>query len=133
MVHQEVFIGPLPPPEVIERYERLLPGAADRVLALAEREQAQRHALETEALRAQIEDQRTVHSGRTRGQWLGFAIVIAAFGLAAIVALVLRTPEALVFAGSLCGATLIGLVSIFVVGRSAKLRARTGSIDKPAR
>jgi uncharacterized membrane protein len=31
--------GPLPPPETVERYELVLPGAFDRILTMAEKEQ----------------------------------------------------------------------------------------------
>lgn len=34
------FSGPLPPPAIFERYDRILPGAADRILKLAENEQS---------------------------------------------------------------------------------------------
>ena len=34
--HEVSFSGPLPPPEIIEKYESILPGAADRIIRLAE-------------------------------------------------------------------------------------------------
>ena len=37
----ESFVGPMPPPHYLERYEATLPGAADRILRMAER--AERH------------------------------------------------------------------------------------------
>ncbi|RMF68701.1 MAG: DUF2335 domain-containing protein [Calditrichaeota bacterium] len=33
------FSGPLPPPEVLGAYDKILPGAAERILKMAEREQ----------------------------------------------------------------------------------------------
>src|SRR5690349_6225737 len=33
------FAGPLPPPELFAEYDRVLPGSAERILAMAEREQ----------------------------------------------------------------------------------------------
>jgi uncharacterized membrane protein len=44
------FIGPLPPPNYIEGYERALPGSADRIFKLAENEQHHRHALQRQDL-----------------------------------------------------------------------------------
>ena len=38
--------GPLPPPETLDGYEKTLPGAADRVFAMAEKEQSHRHDME---------------------------------------------------------------------------------------
>lgn len=37
---------------VLERYDRIAPGAAERIIAMAEREQAHRHAWEQRALSA---------------------------------------------------------------------------------
>jgi uncharacterized membrane protein len=42
-----VWHGPLPPPAVLEAYERILPGSTDRVLRQWERETAHRHEMET--------------------------------------------------------------------------------------
>lgn len=49
MTHMEVTSGPLPPAAELERYERILPGAADRILSMAER-----------SLQSEIEGQRDV-------------------------------------------------------------------------
>lgn len=38
--------GPLPAPEVIQGYETVLPGAADRIIKMAESEQAHHHKME---------------------------------------------------------------------------------------
>lgn len=40
------FSGPLPAPETLHQYNQILPGAADRVIGLAEREAAHRHLME---------------------------------------------------------------------------------------
>lgn len=46
--------GPLPTPEELFQYNTLLPGAADRIIAMAEREQAHRANLDDMATRADI-------------------------------------------------------------------------------
>ena len=38
----ETFQGPIPPPNVLEAYERLVPGAAERILKMAENQAAHR-------------------------------------------------------------------------------------------
>lgn len=48
---ESVYSGPIPPPEMLGGYERVLPGASDRILSMAEREQNHRHA---EKMRGQI-------------------------------------------------------------------------------
>lgn len=50
-VSMAVFQGPMPPPTMLRGYEEITPGAADRIIAMAEREQAHRHVWETHALR----------------------------------------------------------------------------------
>lgn len=41
----EVFSGPLPPPSQLEAYENIFPGFAGRIMAMAEKEQNNRHAM----------------------------------------------------------------------------------------
>lgn len=66
--HLEFSSGPLPPPQFFQAYEATLPGAAERILAMAEREQKSRHVREA------------------RGQWMAF--LLALLGLLGGVALV---------------------------------------------
>ena len=49
-----VHEGPIPAPEVMAGYERLLPGSADRILSMAERQEAHRQKLEQEAQDANV-------------------------------------------------------------------------------
>lgn len=42
MIESSLFHGPLPPPSLFNEYEKVLPGAADRILTMAEREQEHR-------------------------------------------------------------------------------------------
>lgn len=58
------YEGPLPHPDLFKRYEETLPGAADRILKMAESEQNQRHQTNKELL-AMYRDE------RKRGQYLG--------------------------------------------------------------
>ena len=49
LVHQHTeisFSGPLPPPNVLEGFERVLPGAAERIFVMAEKQLDHRMALE---------------------------------------------------------------------------------------
>jgi uncharacterized membrane protein len=51
---EEHYSGPLPHPRHLEHFEGALPGAANRILVMAEQEQAQRHNWETRELRSSI-------------------------------------------------------------------------------
>ena len=53
--HEE-FSGPLPHPDILSRYDAITPGAADRIISMAEREENHRHAMEEQALAAQVRD-----------------------------------------------------------------------------
>lgn len=74
------FSGPLPPSEQFRRYEEVCPGAADRILGLAEREAEHRHAKETKELEG-------VFSAEKRGSGYAFwvIVIIASLGFVAIV------------------------------------------------
>lgn len=41
-----VFQGPIPPPELLKQYDEFVPGAGDRILSMAEKEQDHRHRQE---------------------------------------------------------------------------------------
>lgn len=43
---QEHFSGPLPHPDILEKYEQIVPKAAERILAMAERQADHRQKLE---------------------------------------------------------------------------------------
>lgn len=46
--YTEAFSGPIPPPNLLERYEAITPGAADRILTMAENQSKHRIAAESE-------------------------------------------------------------------------------------
>jgi uncharacterized membrane protein len=51
---QTIYQGPLPRPDDFEAYNRVLPGAADRILRMAEKQAAHRQDLENRALRGDL-------------------------------------------------------------------------------
>lgn len=52
------FEGPIPPPALLREYDNILPGAAERIIAMAENEGRHRQALENKAVEANIEAQK---------------------------------------------------------------------------
>lgn len=88
---QKFHQGPLPPQEEFAGYERVLTGASDRILTMAERQAEHRQQIELETLRADNaarDRQITVEDSRIRGtllnerigQILGFAIAAGCLG-----------------------------------------------------
>jgi uncharacterized membrane protein len=45
-IESQIRTGPLPSPAEIGEYERILPGTADRIIKMAEKEQSHRHQSE---------------------------------------------------------------------------------------
>ena len=71
------YVSPLPSPEDLERYEKLIPGSPDRLLAAGEREQAHRHDLESRLAAIDEAAMPRFYEGQRRGQSLGFAAALA--------------------------------------------------------
>ena len=65
------WTGPYPPPEAVERYERVLRGSFNRLVTMAEQLQAQQISQAYLVLRNTQRDNR-------RGHWLGFLTTILA-------------------------------------------------------
>lgn len=75
------FSGPLPPPNVLASYEQVLPGAAERILQLAEREQASRHR-ESDRTQTYLDNElRSSTITQHIGQVTGTLIALAGLGL----------------------------------------------------
>lgn len=47
----EAWHGPLPPPESLKQYDIIVPGAAERILSMAEKEMEHRHRREDKTLK----------------------------------------------------------------------------------
>lgn len=50
------FSGPLPHPQILAGYEEIVPGAADRILRMAENEAKHRHSVDDQCVRADSRD-----------------------------------------------------------------------------
>ncbi|MFD2961024.1 MULTISPECIES: DUF2335 domain-containing protein [Olivibacter] len=66
--------GPLPSPEDLAEYANIIPNGAERIMAMAEKEQNHRHDLNNTISRRELNQSST-------GQWLGFFIVIFIAGM----------------------------------------------------
>jgi uncharacterized membrane protein len=104
-----ISVGGLPDPAILEGYEKIVHGSAARILAAFEAESAHRRKLEEIAQAAQIADTR-------RGQFFGLLI-----GLAAIISGAMTAIYGHEWAGGFIGGGgVIGLVSVFVIGRARR-------------
>lgn len=88
------YRGPVMHPEIAEHYERVLPGSADRIIKLTEKEQSHAHHIvltqqanehsieisDAECRRIDAGCRKMYMSERARGQWLAFASMIVLLG-----------------------------------------------------
>lgn len=107
------YNGPLPDPEILARYEKVLPGAAERTFKLLESEQEHRHRMEQKHLDAGIANQKDLKNIEKRGQFFALIISVIVMGVSGLTAL--KGKEAT--ASVLGGGGLIALVTIFIQGR----------------
>ncbi len=64
-----IYSGPIPPPDLFRQYDEVLPGAAERILAMAERQSEHRQKMETTVING--DDKRA-----TQGQLCGFIVAM---------------------------------------------------------
>ena len=99
------FSGPLPPPSYIREYEEVLPGSADRILQMAERESVHRQSLERQSLEIQSAAVNEDLSRSRLGLFLGAFVALAFIGAAV----------ALASMGYAWQGTSLGLVNIVAI------------------
>lgn len=115
--------GWLPPPSVLAEYNSVVPGLAERIIRMPEREQEHRHrVVEGHAQ----EDTRL----KRRGQLFALASVVMLLSLAALLAF-LGEPA---WAGRIAIFGLVGVVGIFITGqwaefKMAKLQSEDATVD----
>lgn len=80
------YVGPLPLASELGVDEQILPGAAERILAMAEKEQSHRHQCEDAERQNEMEVTRGKITYTFRGQCLSFGFIVLLIGLTAILA-----------------------------------------------
>ncbi len=115
--------GPFPPPSLLAEYKHLHPDFPERIFIFTENEQSHRHSLEQQIVAAQIQDMRDDRIAERRGQWLALVVCLAVFGCATAVAL----SGSPVSGALLAGASLVGIVSVFITRRHANQSPQASS------
>ena len=107
------FHGPLPPPEILQAYNKALPNGAERIVAMAERQSAHRQDLE-----------KTVVKGNAAVQKIGVfaALLITLTTVSLGFVLINNGKDASGLAISI--SSLVSLVGVFVYGRRSQERER---------
>ncbi len=74
------FSGPLPPPEVIQEYENVLPGMADRIIGMVERKQEQEGRRQNQSHTEIMTVMHFQAHAEKRGQVFGLILGLVALG-----------------------------------------------------
>lgn len=113
------YEAPLPPPGMMEHYERILPGSADRIIKILEQQSTHRQGLERDKIDSDIHNEKV-------GQI--FAFILALIGLIGGLLLAWQGKS---FSGLTAFlATLTGLIIVFIYGRRRQEKERAGKMDK---
>lgn len=100
------YQGPLPPPSAFEHYERVLPGAADRILKMAEQQAEHRRVCEASLIQVET---RSTHLG------LIFAFILGTLGIGGGIYLSLTDHSLAGLTSTI--ASLAALLGAFIYGR----------------
>lgn len=112
----EQFSGPLPHPSHLAGYEAILPGSADRIIAMAEKTVDARLKLQDKGMQAEIDDGK-----------LGMKLGAASFGLLVICGLVSN----LVTGGTVATAIFLGAGAVGVIATFVNGRLKPKAAEKP--
>jgi uncharacterized membrane protein len=103
------FSGPIPPPELLKGYNEVVSNGAERILSMAEKQSSHRMKIEDYAIKEELKQSRL-------GQLFGFALGLIGMILAAVLAIMGHEAIAGIFGTT----TIIGLVTVFVLGKKAQ-------------
>lgn len=108
---QEIhYQGPVPPPAILEKLEKLLPNAANRIFTMAEKDQDAEHAAQLRAHERAMLHEKNQHTENMTALVMAFAVcIICTIGG---VTLVLNGFEKI--GATLIGATMLGVVGSFL-------------------
>jgi uncharacterized membrane protein len=119
VVREERFSGPIAHPRHLREYEEICPGAADRIISMAEQELSSQREIAKTIVDAEVKN-------RHFGMWAG----LLAFGFLVSGAIVSVIFNQNVLAFFFLSAAAIGVVGKFIDGRRSDLN---GEDEKPSR
>lgn len=101
------FAGPLPHPDLYGGYEKILPGSANRILAMAEKQLDCDAEVRKMEQKTNSEIVKGVNSAQKRGQYMGFAVVIFVAVLAAFMSYLGHDGIGMVFVGAMASVAAV--------------------------
>jgi len=107
------FQGPLPPPDALSAYNKIVPGAAETIIGMAVSQSEHRQYLEKKVIESDINNSKL-------GLWFGLFIALCGMGSAIYCASIGQS----IIGSILGGGTLAMLVSTFVYGSQSRKKER---------
>lgn len=107
------WAGPLPPPEILDKYKNVISSLPERLVAQWEEEGGHRRSLDRADQSFFHDRVRYAQQTERQGLWLGFSVVVAVL-LAGLLAMFWQQPW---LAGTIVSLDLLGLAGLFVYGR----------------
>ena len=105
-VAAEFHSGPLPHPDILAKYNEVIPNGAERMMQAFEKQQEHRQGLEKDVVKGNVKAQ-------SRGQWMGLFVSLAVLVLAGYIA---HTGNQLA-GGGVAIADIATLAGVFVYGK----------------
>lgn len=119
MEEYKSFNGPLPAPDDFQQYEKVLPGAADRILSMAEKQLAHRTDLEKEIVAKNFRQS-------SIGQYIGGILAFICLGVSFWLGMNGHDWLACIIATT----TVIGIITVFVLNQRANSERNDKTDDK---
>ena len=116
---KQFFSGPLPHPQILDQYDKIVPGSAEKIITLWESQVRHRQELEKKAIGSDIKQS---YYGAT----LGFIIAMCAIGAGTFLAYIGRPTEGITAIIS----ALVGLIGVYGWGSYQRRKERSIKINQ---
>lgn len=111
------FSGPLPDPMVLDQYEKILPGSADRIIKLAEKQSEHRIEIEKKVINSNIKKSE-------KGLLYGLVIGIATLISATLIGIFGKNTASYILSGIIGAGGLGSLVTVFIYSKNETRKER---------
>jgi len=113
--------GPLPHPDLLAKYNDVVPNGAERLMQMAEQQQKHRHDLERTVIHGNVKSEK-------RGQYMGLIVSVVGLGVATYLAAIGKE----ITGGILGSLDIVSLASVFVIGKRMQ-KKELADKDQPFR
>ena len=113
------FSGPLPPPDILKQYDLIVPGAANRIIVMAEEQGKHRQDIEKVVIASDSRNS-------TMGIVAGFVVSLLLIGASVFLIIIGKSAE-----GTVLGTTdVVALVAAFIYGTNKRRGERENRRSK---